>query len=59
MNEPQYILEAMRYRRMIADRNDFITKKGLWKEFCDFRPNDEEKKPRRDIVDLIKGVFKL
>ena len=52
-------IELMRLRRMIADRNDFITKKGLWEEFCDWRPSDERKEPkRRDVIDRLRGLFK-
>ena len=39
-------IELMRLRRMIVDRNDFLTKKGLWEEFCNWRPSDEPKTPR-------------
>lgn len=55
---PEQQIEMMRLRRMIADRNDFLTKKGLWAEFCDWRPSDERKEPeRRDIVDRIVGLL--
>ena len=48
-------IELMRLRRMIADRNDFLTKKGLWEEFCDWRPNDDLKTPKRQWWLFRKG----
>ena len=50
-------IELLRLRRMLADRNDFLTQKGLWKEFCGWRPNDE-KKPKRDFIDYVCMLFK-
>lgn len=50
-------IELLRLRRMIADRNDFLTQKGLWKEFCGWRPNDEQKS-KRDVIDYLRMLFK-
>ena len=53
----EHEIEFMRLRRMIADRNDFITNKGLWKEFMEWRPNDERENPGAIRV-MAKNAYK-
>jgi hypothetical protein len=55
----EHDIEMARLRRHIADRNDFLTRKNLWREFCDFRPSDERKEPeRRDVVDRVFALLR-
>ncbi len=59
MTDKEHSIEKMRLQRMIADRNDFITSKVLWHEFCDWRPNDEKKEvKKRDAVDHMLSLFR-
>ena len=54
-------IENVRLRRMVADRDDFLAKKGLWQDFLDWRPNDERQaKKDKDSVDhFISGFRKI
>ena len=51
-------IELMRLRRKIADFTDFVTRKGLWAEFCDFRPSEERAEPKLDVVDRMLALFR-